>query len=175
MTKKVNPQSIHFWNNEKILIDANIWLYVFGPEALNAPKVYSNTFYEMLEHGAKLYINFAIISEFINRSTRISYAAYLKKYGYHREDFNYKIGYRPTEDFKVQYNQAMANIKDILNISTIISTKEESIKNSVNYLSMLDFNDDIIIKDGLNYQLSIFTADKDYLEYPDENLKVYYI
>lgn len=175
MTKKVNPEVIKFWNNENILVDTNIWLYIYGPEYVVAPKEYSNTFFNMLENGAKFYLNFSIISEFINRSTRLSYAAYLKSEGHPREEFDYKRNYRPTQHFKEHYDQAISNIQEILKTATVVQTNKESIENSVNHLSMLDFNDDIIIKDSLINNLNIFTADRDYLSYPDENLKIYCI
>lgn len=174
-----NMYSYNFMNTDDVLVDTNIWLRLYGPESIARPEGYDDPFFQMREVGAKMFINSAIISEFLNTSLRSSYHAELKKRHFDSNEFDYKLHYRPTAEFKERYRVIMGTLHDdILKHVELISTSKDSLEKSLtecqqnSHRDHIDFNDEIIIHDALEHNLKIFTADKDYQYFPGNDLTI---
>lgn len=72
MNKIQDISGIIFSNNDNLFLDANVWLSIYGPSAMNRwrTKSYSNALLRMRNAKAKLFIDILVLSEFINRYAR---------------------------------------------------------------------------------------------------------
>lgn len=77
MTGTVIDAARHgFSDKDRILVDANVWLYLFGPSAPRSPAVraYSAVFTNMQKGRVNLYLDVLVLSEFVNRYARVEHA-----------------------------------------------------------------------------------------------------
>jgi len=61
---------------DKLLFDANIWLYIYGPQGNPADqrtRVYSAALAKILAARSRIVLDVLILSEFINRYARLRY------------------------------------------------------------------------------------------------------
>ncbi len=73
MTSKVIDASRYgFSKEDRVLVDANIWLYLFGPKPPDsAPaRTYSAVLKVLKTAGAELFLDVLVLSEFVNRYVR---------------------------------------------------------------------------------------------------------
>ncbi|MBW7877369.1 MAG: type II toxin-antitoxin system VapC family toxin [Candidatus Cloacimonetes bacterium] len=95
-TKVYSLQSYVFTPGEKVLLDANIWLYLFpAPISINKALAckYSEAFKRLCEENAQPLLDPMVLSEYLNRYCRIEYdATFQKKFK------DYK-GFRKSDDF----------------------------------------------------------------------------
>ena len=72
--KAVKVSRYKFTSEDKLFLDANIWLYLHGPHK-PAPSwvvnIYSKTFRRILKAKSQIYIDVLVLSEFINRYARM--------------------------------------------------------------------------------------------------------
>ena len=64
-----------FKRHDKLFLDANIWLLLYGPQKPlgNWVKTYSQVFQRILNAGSKIYTDVLVVSEFINSYARIKH------------------------------------------------------------------------------------------------------
>ncbi|MBF0477539.1 MAG: type II toxin-antitoxin system VapC family toxin [Deltaproteobacteria bacterium] len=64
-----------FSANDEVFIDANVWLYVFCPRCVSGWKtrVYSEALAKILTAGSKVFVDVLVISEFMNRYSRMEF------------------------------------------------------------------------------------------------------
>ena len=65
-----------FAADDKLLLDANIWLYIYGPQgdpADHRTRVYSAALANILAVKSHIYLDVLILSEFINRYAHLRY------------------------------------------------------------------------------------------------------
>ena len=109
MTMMSNPENIRryvFRDDDKLLLDANVWLYIHGPSKPDDWKVrvYSDALRRMITANSQLYIEVLILSEFINSYARLEY-----KLAYSRapfKQFRQSAAFKPTAQaiaISVQY------------------------------------------------------------------------
>ena len=84
MTNNPKPLAImdHNFNGEdRLFLDANIWLYLYGPQKprTRAVDVYSDMLKRILTERSKIYIDVLIVSEFINRYARMKWELVKRK------------------------------------------------------------------------------------------------
>lgn len=73
MTSKVIDASRHsFSKDDRVLVDANVWLYLFGPKPPNssAARSYSAVLKALHTAGTLLFLDVLVLSEFVNRYVR---------------------------------------------------------------------------------------------------------
>lgn len=163
MAKLIDLNLYTFIGKEKVLLDTNILLYLFGPFNGGNDYGYSSFLNDSLTANAKLYVNNQILSEFINRNCRLAYEQYLKNSQLSRNKFPYKKSYRKTKDFNYNYQLSMEIIEtEILAISTIIDIKACDIDRTISEWQMLDFNDELILQGAKRECLNIVTHDTDF-------------
>lgn len=65
-----------FNSNDLLLFDANIWLYIYGPEAnfsWRLRDIYSLAFRQIRSLKAQIFIDVLVLSEFVNTYSRLMY------------------------------------------------------------------------------------------------------
>ena len=179
MARFENMHFYRFMKTDDILVDANIWLRMYGPESIAVPGGYDEPFFNMLESGARVFINSSIVSEFLNTSLRSSYHAELNKLNLTSKQFDYKKHYCPTDTFKQRYQTVMGILhEDILKNVELLPTSKKSLDKSIidcqqdSHRDYIDFNDEIIIHDALEHNLKILTADQDYQHFQGDELTI---
>lgn len=171
MALRINVNNIKNLSNKNILLDTNIWIYLFCP--LSHPKEfivkkYSLAFKRLIQSNNKLYIDVMILSEFINRYLRLAYHVY-KENNNLDSDFEFKKAYKQTDDFKETIQLIVSTIKNkilpkvsVANFNYENNNIEELIDNLKD--KMTDFNDLHFEKLCKTKGFILLTDDSDYSE-----------
>ncbi len=154
-----------FTKADSFLVDANIWIYVYGPQGpINRQvRLYSKALKNILAAKSLIFIDVLIMSEFINRYARLEYAKRPQ-----RSLSNYK-SYRESLDFK-PVAVAIANasrhiLKDCKRIQTPFESLDINAILTTYETNCLDFNDQIIAETCTANNLKFITHDSDFANY----------
>lgn len=144
-----------FTSSDALLLDANVWLFVYGPQKPGDSKVdvYSQALAKILAAQSRIYIDVLIVSEFINTYARLRW--FLWKDQFASSD-NFKK-FRKSKNFKPVAEEIAANVRRVLKHCTRVDSGFESL--AIDTLideyaaGDFDFNDQILAnlckKDGL--------------------------
>ncbi len=155
----VDIHSYTFTATDQLLLDTNILLFVFGPQKPNDRRsaVYSNAYKKMLEANSKLYVDVLIMSEFINRYTRL-------EMGFLRTHKDYK-NFRKSEDFTPVARDIASNVRRISKVTTRTNCAFEECPLDVIIsefvVGRIDFNDQMILHLCRTMNLTLVTDDGD--------------
>ena len=74
-TKANDIRCSSFSQKDRLFLDANIWLFVYGPLAYNPNKsrIYSNALRDIRRVGCQIFLDVVVLSEFINAFARLEY------------------------------------------------------------------------------------------------------
>ncbi len=74
-TNAVDIRNCAFGKADALLLDANIWLFLYGPinQSDRRVAIYSGAFKKMLAAGSPIYLEVLVLSEFINRFARLEH------------------------------------------------------------------------------------------------------
>lgn len=161
----MNISSLYKFNSDdRILVDANILLFVFCPLSTSDNKIdtYTDILETMKVSNSKLYICSTVISEFINRWLRMDFDKNLQD---EQKSKNFKKDYRGSGRYKTVLNQILKQIKKLhesYNVEQINDTFsnfdiQTSYANKEN-----DFNDLLVAHISKKYDLKILSDDKDF-------------
>jgi len=150
----------HFKPEDELFIDANVWLYFFGPQKPIDSRVatYSQALKKILSAKSKIYIDVLIVSEYMNTYARIkkNIVAPKKKF----KDF------RKSPAFKPIASDIAADIKRIISLCSMIDSgfKELEINDLLNEYAFgdSDFNDQVITALCKKKRLKLVTDDADF-------------
>ncbi|MGC9327330.1 MAG: hypothetical protein ACP5I1_06830 [Candidatus Hinthialibacter sp.] len=159
-----------FSSKDRILFDANIWLFLDSPNPPNDAKVqqYSKAFKKILQAKCTIYVDVLILSECINAYARIRHKHFLKDNPNASSEYlNYKI-YRNSSHF-----QSVA--EEIANFSRRIVSRCTRLDCPFNDMNMdalfndfeknpRDFNDQILSEICKLKKLLFITDDSDFKE-----------
>lgn len=168
MPKIESAAHCQFSPDDKILFDANIWIYLYGPQAPDNPggnvKVYSNVLRGIFDAKSQLFIDVLIISEFINTLARISWKrSKVKKFK----------RYRNSDKFKSEAIHIVSNLEKIMTYCTRIESGFSSLDIDVlldGYgTGKFDFNDQVIANLCKEHDLKLVTHDGDF---GDEDISI---
>ena len=153
-----------FKSTDKILIDANILLFLFYPISTYSSKIdtYTDIFEALKANDSKLYICSSVISEFINRWLRMDFDKNIQDT---QKTKNFKKDYRGTPRYKTVLNQILKQIEKLYKNYNItqINDSFENFDIQTSYLDKEnDFNDLLICHISNKYNLQILTDDKDF-------------
>lgn len=163
MARLIDLNKYKFNGKEKIILDTNVLLYLFGPFNGGNDYGYSEFLKNAINSCAELFVNNQILSEFINRNCRLAYQQYLKNKKCKQNKFQYKRHYRSTADFKENYKLSIEIIKtEILSISNLSVIDVKDITHALSHYQMLDFNDELILQNAYRESLNIVTHDTDF-------------
>lgn len=165
MSKLVYPiESYTFSESDAVLFDANIWLYLYGPQRQLYPQltsIYTLAFRKIRAANSQIFIDVLVLSEFINAYARFVYNNLPEA----TKPANFKT-FRSSVDFK-------PIAEDIAKYATRIVEKSEQIESgfaSGNLSAMLndykagkkDFNDQMLAELCKAKNLKLVTHDADF-------------
>lgn len=172
MSKQVyRIESYTFSETDALLFDANIWLYIYGPQRQLYPRLrstYTLAFRRIRSANIRMFIDVLVLSEFINAYSRFVYK-------------NLPSATKPAE-FKTFRNSADFKpiAEDIAKYSRRILEKAERIETGFESVDLLpimsdyaagekDFNDQILAELCRTKGLKLVTHDADF---QGEDLKI---
>lgn len=160
--KALDSSAYVFQVGEKILVDANVWLYLF-PSATQPPPRYAEQYSEamkkLLQARAKPVVDALVLSEYINRSLRLAYAAEWKRTYLEFKDF------RCSKDFTAVAKLVIEAVKRILKDadveSTVLTKADLPWILAETERGSLDFNDGAIVETCRLRGMKLLTNDGD--------------
>jgi hypothetical protein len=156
-----------FTSDDKLFFDANIWIFIFGPNAEpdnNSVKTYSNALNRARKAGSRIEIDLVVLSEFVNRCLRLDYNQ-LRDYKIIRDDFK---TYRKTPEYAASVAVVANNARKILSLCQLIESDFTHCDHNA-ILTRLgaaqsDLNDEFIVSLCQRRGLMLVTDDGDYLD-----------
>ena len=153
--------SYHFAPGDMLLLDTNIWLFLFGPQLPREPRVeiYSKAFEAILDAKCRIFIDVLIVSEFINAYSRMKWNIMDKPCK------NFKR-FRKTRAFKPIAKDIAADIRRVLKHCERIESGFDKL--AINdliaeyELADSDFNDQVIADLCQTRGLKLVTHDSDF-------------
>lgn len=168
MHKATNIEHYSFSSTDKLLLDTNIWIYIYGQNSptCHEVNVYSQAFSNMIAAKSNIYIDVLIVSEFINRYARTRWEIDTKiQPGNNRPKKSYK-DFRNSPNFKLAANEIVSIIKKILKDSSRIECNfnELEVDNLLTEFAAggFDFNDQILTTLCKTHDLQLVTNDSDF-------------
>jgi len=162
--KAISVENYHFTPEDELLLDANIWLFVSGPQKPGSKKVrtYSQAFKRILKAHSRIYIDVLIVSEFINAYARLKWNFMGKPHG------NFKQ-FRRSRDFNPIAQNIAADIRCVLHHCSRVENdfKTLDIDNLITKYEggNSDFNDQVIAALCRSRGLKLVTDDGDFRGY----------
>jgi len=152
-----------FRKEDRLLLDANIWLSIYGPIACQdyRTELYSAVLKRILASKCLIFIDTTVLSEYINRFARLEYGqmdATLKPSSFKE--------FRSSPLFRDVASEVAITVKSILKRAICCNFDFESI--NMDYLladfqnGKRDFNDNLIIELCKEQDLLLITHDKDF-------------
>lgn len=158
--KAVKINNYGFKQSDHLLLDANIWLYIYGPQQPNKSNVtiYSEALKRILDARSNIYIDTLILSEFINRYSRDKYNLISKG-----ESFK---EFRRTPSFKEVAKEISEHVRRILKCCKRIESGFEllEIDELINEYEAgtSDFNDQVLSELCKTKGFKFVTHDSDF-------------
>lgn len=159
--RAMEVEQYNFTSQDKLFFDANIWLYLFGPQQpMNyCVNIYSKLFSDTVNAKSQIYIDVLVVSEFINRYVRLEW----ELFGQYTDSFK---DFRNSVDFPPVAQGVVVAVKFIMKHCRKIESGYANLDiDSLmeNYADgESDFNDLIIIELCKNYGLTLVTHDGDF-------------
>lgn len=164
----MNLSSLNTFNDsDKIIIDANVLIYVYCPLNSSSYDDFISHYTEILEKISKakasVFVNSLIISEFINRWLRMDF----KKSPFASADF--KKDYRASERYRNTMRVILSELKKFYRQHKVTNIDDNF--SNINFLSHYDkeiqndFNDIIIAENAISNKCKILTQDGDFSKY----------
>ena len=158
-----------FCSDDKVLIDANIWLYLFSPPCnpqRREAKQYGQVFKKMQAAKVVIVTDQFLISEYLNTYARIEFGAVRTHY-----NNNYKY-FRRSSDFLHIATAASSFAKKILSLSIHHENMIDltMITNAVNDFqkAKIEFNDSFFVQLCQRNHYKLLTNDFDFYSSPIE-------
>jgi predicted nucleic acid-binding protein len=110
-TDSLSIDTCTFNSDDELFIDTNVWLYLYAPQAPGdwKARVYSRALAKILSAKSRIFIDALILSEFINRYTRLAFNL-TKRTG---AVIEYK-DYRNSAEFKPVAREIEATVRRIM-------------------------------------------------------------
>ena len=161
--KAYDLSSYSFSSDEQVLLDTNIWLYLYPPPISSSNKFaaqYSKAFKALVSAEAQLVLDPMVLSEYLYRYTRIEFNA------------NYKSKYSNFKDFRnsSHFSKFASGVetfaKEILSVCQIhsIPANELDLDQALSAFSAggEDFNDALLVDICKKRNLKLMTNDGDF-------------
>lgn len=156
--------SYNFNPLDKLLLDTNIWLLVYGPQkpGNNRVAVYSQALSKILTAQSRIYIDVLIVSEFINAYARLKWNLWKAQTA---SSIEFKI-FRKSVYFKPIAQDIAADVKRVLQHCTLVENGFDSLVIDAlidEYATGdSDFNDQILAALCKKEGLKLVTDDGDF-------------
>jgi predicted nucleic acid-binding protein len=160
--KALNANTYVFHPGERVLVDANVWIYLQPPVSRPAPGYswrYSVTLKNLLAAGATPIIEALVLSEYLNRYLRIEYeVGWLGRYRSFKD-------FRNSPDFASVALDAVGDARQILTITlpenTFLSHMDLPSILDETEAGTLDFNDGVLVETCRLRGWKLLTNDSD--------------
>lgn len=161
---KYNPAAIRSYNftfQDKLFLDANIWLYLFGPRKLGDRwvRIYTEVFECILNANSQIYVDVLVISEFMNAYARTEWrtiAPHIRSF----KDF------RGNPDFKPIAEDITRGVQQIVKYCSRVESGFVTLPINdllADYISGdFDFNDQVITEICKSNGFTLITNDGDF-------------
>lgn len=151
----------NFTSDDELFLDANVWLFVYGPQRPRDARVttYSEALKKILLAQCRIYIDVLIVSEFINTYARLKWEVMGKPHTRFKE-------FRKSNDFKPIAKDIAADVGRVLKHCKRIENGFEAL--DIDGLideyadGDSDFNDQVIVALCKNKGLKLVTDDGDF-------------
>ena len=151
----------NFTPQDKLFLDTNIWLYLYGPPKPRSywRSIYASVFNRMLRVKSRIYIDVLVVSEFINAYARLKW----------RDASSYPNAFktfRNSPDFKPVAQNITTHVKQIMKHCTRVESDFVTLPIDdllADYISGdFDFNDQVITEICKNNGFTLITNDGDF-------------
>lgn len=165
MSKPQDITAYGFTNADKLFFDANIWLFIYGPQGNPAdtrPGTYSSALKNALLAHSQIMVDVLVVSEFVNRFAHIEYDI---RHPNKNQRLNFKQ-YRNSADFKPVAQTIVLALRNILKFASRVESGLSTI--DINTLLVEfnngghDFNDQILERLCISQNLKLVTDDRDF-------------
>ena len=159
--KRIEVRRYNFTPQDRLFLDANIWLYLDGPHKSKSywRTIYSKVFNRILNANSQIYIDALVVSEFINSYARV-------KWGVIAPQLSTFKDFRNSPDFKPVAKGIAADVKRVLKYCTRIESGFESlgVSDLLNDYATgdFDFNDQVITELCKSNGFTLITNDSDF-------------
>jgi predicted nucleic acid-binding protein len=159
--KAVEVRGYNFTCQDRLFLDANIWLYMYAPQKPGAywVAVYSTVFNRILKAQSQIYIDVLVLSEFINRYARM-------KWELVKSNFDEFRKFRNSPCFKPAAQGIAADAKRVLQHCSRIESGFSTLAIDdllTDYATGdSDFNDQVITEICRSNGLTLITNDIDF-------------
>jgi predicted nucleic acid-binding protein len=153
-----------FKQDEVLLLDANIWLYLFpAPSSPNhyGTEIYSSVFKAILKAKSRILISGIVLSEYVNRYCRIEWSATYKIKYPNFKDFRQSKDYFQVGRGAAQYVQKILKFSHRIDdgfVELSIQKIIDSIRNG-----SADINDSFIVESCCKNNCKLITHDGDFV------------
>ena len=164
MTMANNVQAVGsytFSYRDKLFLDANVWLYLFGPRQPRNHwnQIYSQVFNRILKANSQIYIDVLVVSEFINAYARMKQKVVAPHIN------NFKV-FRGSLYFKAVAEDIADDVELVLSYcskieSNFITLPMNTLLNDY-ATGDFDFNDQVITEICKNNGFTLITNDSDF-------------
>lgn len=165
MRRKIyNLDEINLLKGREIFVDANVLIYLFWSSGKKEwERNYAKAFQNLLEQKNKLFVDFLVISEIINRTIRIEYQKHLSQQGKSSNDLTFKDFRNNKEGQEALEDIYIIVQKEILNNFHFFS-KSFKQQDVVHFLEVdtLDFVDKAIVQICSENDYVLLTNDSDF-------------
>ena len=154
----------HFTSTDRLFLDANVWMYVNGPQSLSRKRpevdVYSSMLGRIMVAGSRIYIDVLVVSELVNSWARMNWRLNGKNQTGSFKD------YRNSDDFPPVAKRIAGDINHILQRCSPIEHHFEAL--NIDALmdeyaeGCSDFNDQVIAELCKREELTLITHDSDF-------------
>lgn len=161
--KAFDARSHPFSDSDAILVDANIWLYLYGPASTSATwaGTYSGVFSRILSAGSLLFLDVLVLSEFINQFAR------LEMRRLQPGQYNFKA-FRGSASFPPVARSIESQVNQILMVCRPMDHpfSEWNLSDLLNDFGTgtMDWNDQVITENCRKHGLALLTNDNDFTE-----------
>ncbi len=163
-----NIRSYLFTRTDRLFFDTNIWLTInnpFGGERNERVKAYTLAYRQILTQGLRIFIDVTVLSEFINRTSRMGFELWKSKDLGRRKDTKFK-DYRNTKDYQPTIKVICSVVQSILIDCTLVNTNLAGMPISTLISSLekgnSDFNDLLVEEICKMNNFTLVTDDADY-------------
>ena len=160
--KAINASTYAFQPGERVLVDANIWIYLQPPVSKPTPyyaRQYSAALKQLLAAGAQPVIEALVLSEYLNRYLRLEYeVGWLGKYPKFKD-------FRTSPDFASAASAAVGDARQILKVAAAEDTPLLSVELPAILVETeagrIDFNDGVLAETCRLRGWKLLTNDSD--------------
>ena len=151
----------NFTPQDKLFLDANIWLYLYGPPKRRSywRSIYASVFNRILRAKSRIHIDVLVVSEFINAYARLEWQFVARH-------FNSFKNFRSSSYFKPVAEDIAADIELVLSYCSKIESSFIALPMNAllaDYVTgNLDFNDQVITEVCKSNRFTLITNDGDF-------------